>query len=905
MFKVKNKWLLKSVRYSVLAFFLLLIQLSQGVDADTISAGSGNRIHFINTKAKSGSDAILLESNGHYALIDMGEDYDFPDGSDPRYPSRWGISMRNNQVLEDRLIRHLDQIGVKKLDFILGTHVHSDHIGGADEILNRYQVDKFYLKKYSDDRITSHWGLWDNLFNYDNALRAAQKRGVTLIQNITDEDSHFKLGDMDIQLYNYKNEYDADGNLKRVRDDNSNSIVSVVTVAGKRIYLGGDLDNAEGAEDKLGPVIGKVDMMKWNHHYDATISNTINFLENLSPKMVIQTTGGDINVASTREYLQKKNIQVLHAASQTQDATVFDISDKGFANVSNTFPDIPVVDEKWYQEDGYWKYRLTDGEMAIGWREIGGATYFFNGKGQMQAGRWLHLNDDWGENAKGNDYYLNQNGKMQTGGWFKLDDSWYYIQSNGARRFSELSEIGGKKYLFAADGKMLTGHQVYNGKKMFFSESGALQAAGKPSTWQKIDSDWYFYDEDGLKTVGKKIINGSTYYFNQEGVMQTGWTFVDGHWNYFASSGAMKTGWVKDQETWYYLDKDGIMLTGRQDINGVRYYLNASGAMQTGWAFVDGHWNYFASSGAMKTGWVKDQETWYYLDKDGIMLTGNQDINGVRYYLNASGAMQTGWAFIDGHWNYFASSGVMKTGWLKDNESWYYLDPETGIMAVGSKEIDGKNYFFSSAGTMQVGWQWSNDSWHYYATSGALQTGWLKDGDAWYYLEGKEGVMLVGLHQVDGKQYYFSKSGAMQTGWKWFDNHYRYFESNGAMKTGWIKDKGVWYYLNPEDGIMLVGLHKVNGDHYYFDESGAMQTGWKQLDGNWYYFQANGSLLKNATTPDGYKVNEEGIWKQAVAAVNSDAVKPEQKQEANSSIVEQPKQDSNLEANASEKKENE
>lgn len=460
---MKNKWLLKSVSYSVLAFFLLLIQLSQGVDADTISAGSGNRIHFINTKAKSGSDAILLESNGHYALIDMGEDYDFPDGSDPRYPSRWGISMRNYQVLEDRLIRHLDQIGVKKLDFIIGTHVHSDHIGGADEILNRYQVGKFYLKKYSDDRITANWGLWDNLFNYDNALRAAQKRGVTLIQNISDEDSHLKLGDMDIQLYNYKNEYDAEGNLKKVRDDNSNSIVSVVTVAGKRIYLGGDLDNAEGAEDKLGPVIGKVDMMKWNHHYDATISNTINFLENLSPKMIIQTTGGDINVASTREYLQKKNIQVLHAASQTQDATVFDISDKGFANVSNTFPDIPVVDEKWYQEDGYWKYRLTDGEMAIGWREIGGATYFFNGKGQMQAGRWLHLNDDWGENAKGNDYYLNQNGKMQTGGWFKLDDSWYYIQSNGARRFSELSEIGGKKYLFAADGKMLTGHQVYNG----------------------------------------------------------------------------------------------------------------------------------------------------------------------------------------------------------------------------------------------------------------------------------------------------------------------------------------------------------------------------------------------------------------------------------------------------------
>ena len=841
---MKNKWLLKSIRYSVLAFFLLLIQLSQGVDADTISAGSGNRIHFINTKAKSGSDAILLESNGHYALIDMGEDYDFPDGSDPRYPSRWGISMRNYQVLEDRLIRHLDQIGVKKLDFIIGTHVHSDHIGGADEILNRYQVGKFYLKKYSDDRITANWGLWDNLFNYDNALRAAQKRGVTLIQNITDEDSHFKLGDMDIQLYNYKNEYDADGNLKKVRDDNSNSIVSVVTVAGKKIYLGGDLDNAEGAEDKLGPVIGKVDMMKWNHHYDATISNTINFLENLSPKMIIQTTGGDINVASTREYLQKKNIQVLRASSQTQDATVFDISDSGFANVSNLFPDIPVVDEKWYQEGGYWKYRLPDGEMAIGWREIDGATYFFNGKGQMQAGRWFHINDDWGENAKGNDYYLNSNGKMQTGGWFKLDGSWYYIQSNGARRFSELSEIGGKKYLFAEDGKMLTGHQVFNGKKMFFADSGALQTAGKPSTWQKIFSDWYFYDEDGLRTVGKKNINGITYYFNQEGVMQTGWAFIDGHWNYFANSGAMQTGWIKDQDTWYYLDKDGIMLTGKQEINSTRYYLNASGAMQTGWKRLENNWYYYANSGAMKTGWIKDNEKWYYLNQDGIMQTGKQEINGTRYYLNTSGAMQTGWQWLDKHWYYYADSGAMKTGWLKDQGTWYYL-------------------------------------------------------------EDQEGIMLVGFQQVDGKQYYFSLSGAMQTGWKWFDNHYRYFEGSGAMKTGWIKDKGIWYYLNPEDGIMLVGLHKVNGDHYYFDDSGAMQTGWKRLDGNWYYFQTDGSLLKNATTPDGYKVNEEGIWRQTVAAVNGEADQSEKKQEANSSIAEEPKQDSNLEVNTFDKKEKE
>ena len=107
---------MKKIKKSLLCSGLLLTLLANKsilVNADTISTGSGDRIHFINTKAKSGSDAILLESNGHYALIDMGEDYDFPDGTDTRYPNRWGISMRNYQVLEDRLIRHLGQVGVK------------------------------------------------------------------------------------------------------------------------------------------------------------------------------------------------------------------------------------------------------------------------------------------------------------------------------------------------------------------------------------------------------------------------------------------------------------------------------------------------------------------------------------------------------------------------------------------------------------------------------------------------------------------------------------------------------------------------------------------------------------------------------------------------------------------------
>ena len=729
---------LKQKKLILLIFVLFAIAVSQLqiVQANIISTASGNRIHFINTKGATGSDAIILESNGHYALIDMGEDYDFPDGSNPRYPARFGISTNNGYVLEDRLFRHMKYLGVKKLDFILGTHVHSDHIGAADEVLKRYPVGKLYLKKYTDERITSKWRLWDNLFNYDNALKTAREKGVTVVQDIKAEDSRFKLGDMDIQLYNYKNEYGPDGKLKKVYDDNSNSLVAVVTVAGKRIYLGGDLDNAEGAEDKLGPVIGKVDMMKWNHHYDAKISNTLPFLDSLAPSTVVHTSSSDANLASTRDYLKNKNIQVVHASSQTKDATVFNISNTGFTNVSDSFPNIPTVTEKWYKEDGYWKYRLSDNQMAIGWKKINGVYYFFNGQGQMQADMWLHLKDSK-EKIDGNWYYLKKDGSMQESGWFKHDGAWYYITWSGARTYNELAEIGGQKYLFDKDGKMLTGLQVFNGKKMFFASNGSLQAQGRASSWQKIGVSWYYYDGEGVPSVGLKKINGKTYYFDNYGIMKTGWVFLDGHWNYFTSDGDMKTGWVKDKDIWYYLDKDGVMLTGLQEINGSRYYLNASGAMQTGWKWLDNHYYYFVSSGAMKTGWLKDKDVWYYLDKDGVMLTGFQEIDGSRYYLNAS--------------------------------------------------------------------------------------------------------------------------GAMQIGWKWLDNHYYYFTSSGAMKTGWLKDKDTWYYLDKE-GIMLTGLQEINGARYYLNASGAMETGWKQLNGNWYYFQTNGSLLRNGTSPDGYKLNADGIW---------------------------------------------
>ena len=850
---------MKKVKTAVALGTFIDLGIGAKVEAETVPQSGVNRIHFINTKGSPGTDAILLESNGHYALIDMGEDYDFPDGSNPLYPLRVGTMTSNFYAIEDRLFRHMSQVGVPKLDFMLGTHVHSDHIGGADEVLQRYKVDKFYLKRYTDDRISTQWGLWDNLFNYNNALNAARKYGVNVVQDISDKDSHFKLGDMDIQLYNYKNEYGPDGKLKKVYDDNPNSIVAVITVNGKKIYLGGDLDNVYGAEDRLGPQIGKVDLMKWNHHLDGKVSNTINFLDNLKPSIVVQTTGLDINVQATRDKLKQMNVQLIHASSDRKDATVFDITKDGINNISQEFPDIQSTNARWVTEDGFKKYYFGDGQMATGWHTFDGDKYFFNGKGHLQQNKWIQ---DFNAEGTLKSLFMDKDGKLQTSKWLLLDNHWYYVDARGYRMESELAIINGKTYYFDDKGIMQTGSRVVNGVSLYFDSTGALSGELKPLSWNKIGNKWYYLDENKNMTIGFKEIDGKMYFFNESGEMGTNWQYTLQKWYYFGDSGEMKYGWLKDAGKWYYLEpKTGEMAIGVKKIDGIEYRFNDGGVMATGWETSKGKWYYYTSSGELKKGWLKYNNEWYYFEpKDGVMVTGVKEIDGQKYSFKDSGAMATGWKQTDGKWYYYAASGEMKRGWLKDAGKWYYLDPKDGVMVTGVKEIDGQKYSFKDSGAMETGWKQTEGKWYYYAVSGEMKKGWIKDAGKWYYLDYKDGAMVTGRQEVDGVKYSFNQYGAMETGWVSEGSDWYHYKDSGAMETGWFKYTGKWFFFDYETGKMVTGMHEVSGDNYYFNKAGEMQVGWIQDKGEWYYFKASGAMLRNGTTPDGYKVDEEGRW---------------------------------------------
>lgn len=80
-----------------------------------------------------------------------------------------------------------------------------------------------------------------------------------------------------------------------------------------------------------------------------------------------------------------------------------------------------------------------------------------------------------------------------------------------------------------------------------------------------------------------------------------------------------------------------------------------------------------------------------------------------------------------------------------------------------------------------------------------------------------------------------------------------YFDNLGNMITGWVKtadDK--WYFFE--------NLKTIN--------EGKMALGWTKIENIWYYFIEDGSMLRDAMTPDGHFVGNDGAWIAPVITTN-------------------------------------
>ncbi len=137
---------------------------------------------------------------------------------------------------------------------------------------------------------------------------------------------------------------------------------------------------------------------------------------------------------------------------------------------------------------------------------------------------------------------------------------------------------------------------------------------------------------------------------------------------------------------------------------------------------------------------------------------------------------------------------------------------------------------------------------------------WKQDSKGWWY-QFADGTYPKNCWQylkygTQEEWYHFDEQGYMQIGWfrdvdeHWYHLHTVSDGTLGHMETGWFLDQdGLWYYLNPvSDG------HK-----------GAMSIGWREILDSWYYFNpvsngTKGAMYSGTVTPDGYLVNEKGVW---------------------------------------------
>ena len=141
------------------------------------------------------------------------------------------------------------------------------------------------------------------------------------------------------------------------------------------------------------------------------------------------------------------------------------------------------------------------------------------------------------------------------------------------------------------------------------------------------------------------------------------------------------------------------------------------------------------------------------------------------------------------------------------------------------------------------------------------QTGWNFVNGKWYYKKDGKNITKK-WEKINGKWYFFTPSGDIKNnGWEFVNGKWYYLEQSGAMKASqWFKSGGKWFYVN-HSGVMETGWLQVNGKWYYLEQSGAMKASqWFKLNEKWYYVNDSGELLVNTTTPDGYKVNENGEW---------------------------------------------
>lgn len=264
----KSKLIYK--RYIVLLLLAMLIMLTGCSTNNSKSAIGGDIQSSTNSKLDSESNdnsanntAAEITVNGklkvHYINVGQGDSILVQQGSQNML-----IDAGTNDSTET-LINYLKSQNIKKLDYLILTHPHEDHIGGADAVINSLDIETIYMPKVTANTKT-----------FKDVVTAMNKK--SLKAKVPVVGTNFKLGDATCNIL---------GPINTVSGDlNTYSIVLKVTFGNNKFLFTGD---AQVSNEKY--MINKgldlsADVLKLGHHGSHT-STSQDFLNKVNPKYAV------------------------------------------------------------------------------------------------------------------------------------------------------------------------------------------------------------------------------------------------------------------------------------------------------------------------------------------------------------------------------------------------------------------------------------------------------------------------------------------------------------------------------------------------------------------------------------------------------------------------------------------
>ena len=117
--------------------------------------------------------------------------------------------------------------------------------------------------------------------------------------------------------------------------------------------------------------------------------------------------------------------------------------------------------------------------------------------------------------------------------------------------------------------------------------------------------------------------------------------------------------------------------------------------------------------------------------------------------------------------------------------------------------------------------------------------------------------------EADGSEKYLKPDGTyVSNGWLQLDDKKYYMDENGVKLKDTITPDGFYVNSDGEKVSYMPGWYK-DGDYWrYIQKNGYyLANSWYQdTDGKYYYFNMGAVMAVNTTTPDGYYVDENGVW---------------------------------------------